>query len=193
MTKALSKFNFPGEFKALQNAVRVLGRTARLTSKLFEVTGASTKTSKEIDEAIIIAYGQLSPEELNGLLISDPTNHYLLVRQEGKWNSIAVGDSGWITPTLINSYASHSGYTIQYRKIGNVVRMRGSFTNSGTLGSAAFVFEEGFRPIQEEIYTLNSYPPSLCSFICFTNGNAAAEGSALPEYGSLSGLTFTVD
>lgn len=193
MSKTLSKFTFPGEFKTVQKSVKILGKTVRVVSKLFEISGASTKTSKEIDEDVIIATGELSPEELNGLLISDPTNHYLLVRQEGKWNSIAIGDSGWITPTLINSYTSHPGYTVQYRKIGNVVRMRGSFTNSGTLGSAAFVFEEGFRPIQEEIYTLNSYPPSLCSFICFTNGNAAAEGSALPEYGSLSGLTFTVD
>jgi hypothetical protein len=90
MSKSLSKFDFFGETKNLQKSVRVLGRTIRVIAKLFEVKGASSKTSKEIDEAIVIAFGEELPEELNGLLISDPTNHYLLIRQGGIWKKIKV-------------------------------------------------------------------------------------------------------
>lgn len=90
MSKSLSKYDFFGEFKSVQKNIKTLGRTARVLAKLFEVKGASSKTSKEIDEAIIIAFGEESPEELNGLLISDPVNHYLLIRQSGIWKKVKV-------------------------------------------------------------------------------------------------------
>lgn len=90
MSKSLSKFNYFGEFKSLQSKVSVLGRTVKILSKLLEINKASEMISKEIDESVIISFGENSPEELNGLLISDPTNHYLLIRQNNVWKKVKV-------------------------------------------------------------------------------------------------------
>ena len=91
MSKTLVKYSFPGEFKSIQRSIKTLGRTVRNLSKLFEVDNASSKTNKEIDEAVITAYGLIPPEELNGLLISDPANKKLLVRQRSEWNQVSGG------------------------------------------------------------------------------------------------------
>lgn len=149
MSKTLSKFTFPGEFKTLQRSVKTLGKTVRILSKIFEVYGASAKASKEIDEAVIIATGELSPEELNGLLISDPQNKTVLVRQEGIWNTVFVGDTGWKTISLENSWTNF--ITSQYRIIGNRYWLRGSLFPTGSSGTIAFKLLKG--PTQEALYS----------------------------------------
>lgn len=90
MSKTLAKYDFYGEFKSHQKALKMLGKTTRVLSKLFELENASSMTSKQIDEAVIIAFGENSPEELNGLQISDPLNHYLLVRQNNIWKKVKL-------------------------------------------------------------------------------------------------------
>lgn len=109
----------------------------------------------------------------------------------GNWEKVGE-DSGWITPTLENSYASHAGIIVQYRRVNSVVRLRGSFTKAGVSGKPAFTLPEGFRPTQQEIYTLGAYPSGTSAVNIETNGQVIVTGT-LPEYGSLSGMTFTTD
>lgn len=88
MSKTLAKFNFPVEFKSLQNKVNILNKNTRTLSKILEVKSTSGKNSREIDEGIVIAYGEINPSELNGVVISDPKNNLFLIRQNGLWRKI---------------------------------------------------------------------------------------------------------
>jgi hypothetical protein len=96
MSKSLAKYNFPGEFKSLQKKVKVLGRTTRILSKHKEVntTGLSypfsTESNVKIDKEIEGPCGNLPTEELDGILISDPTNNLVFIRQNSEWKKVKV-------------------------------------------------------------------------------------------------------
>lgn len=87
MSKSLSKFTFPGEFKSFQNKVKVLGKNTRVLSKNREINSTG-KTSKEIDNEVAPAVSEIPLAELNGISISDPTNNLFLIRQNGEWRKI---------------------------------------------------------------------------------------------------------
>lgn len=59
-----------------------------------------------------------------------------------------VTPTAWTAPTLLNSWVDYGGgyQTIQYRKVGDMVQVRGLGKN-GTIGFVnAFVLPTGFRP-----------------------------------------------
>ena len=59
-------------------------------------------------------------------------------------------DSGWLTPTLTSPYSDGSGFGFNppgYRKIGNVVYLRGLFVvTTATNDQAVFTLPSGYRP-----------------------------------------------
>lgn len=57
-----------------------------------------------------------------------------------------AGDTGWITPSLLNSWVSVGGQTIQYRRLNGIVYLRGRA--SGGTTATIFTLPEGFRPTQ---------------------------------------------
>ena len=52
-----------------------------------------------------------------------------------------LNDSGWVGPSLINSYTGST--VVAYRKIGNRVMLRGGLT-SGASNTTAFVLPSGY-------------------------------------------------
>jgi hypothetical protein len=96
MSKSLVKFNFPGEIKALAKKQTVIGRNVRVLSKHKEVntTGLSypfsASSNVAIDKMIEGPCGNLPTEELNGILISDPTNNKMFIRQDGEWKKVVL-------------------------------------------------------------------------------------------------------
>ena len=87
--KPVSKFSFTGEHKSLGSKIGVVSRNVRNLSKHKEVNTTGLSDVK-IDEAIEGLCGSLPTEELNGIVISDPTNEMLLVRQNGVWKKLKV-------------------------------------------------------------------------------------------------------
>jgi hypothetical protein len=65
---------------------------------------------------------------------------------------IIGGDTGWITPTLTNSWTSVAGQTIQYRRLNGFTVLRGQGTG-GTSGSM-FTLPAGFRTTQDRYYSV---------------------------------------
>lgn len=62
------------------------------------------------------------------------------------------GDSGWVTPTLINGW-SVSTLAVQYRRLNGVVYLRGRAT--GGTSNTAFTLPGGFRPNQAGIFAVH--------------------------------------
>lgn len=86
MSKSLHKENFPAQYGALQRKLATHERSDMQSRYLSEVNTAG-KTNKEID-SIVLGGGVGEPG--NGILISDPTNKLLLVRQAGVWRKVSV-------------------------------------------------------------------------------------------------------
>ena len=70
------------------------------------------------------------------------------------WNAVAdnMADSGWVVPSLANSWRAYSGYTVGYRLIGNLLRLRGAIS-SGTTGVAAFTLPTGYFATTNPYYS----------------------------------------
>ena len=67
-------------------------------------------------------------------------------------HSHALVDSGWIAPTLLNGWINYGAPfdPITYRKIGNIVFVRGLAKN-GTLPGIIFTLPAGYRPTAQLI------------------------------------------
>lgn len=87
MSKTLSKYTFEGEYKKLKRRLDVISRNHRVLSKQKEVKSTVGKTSLQIDNEISPQLENPS-EELNGIIVSDPINNLLLVRQNNVWRKI---------------------------------------------------------------------------------------------------------
>lgn len=60
-----------------------------------------------------------------------------------------IADSGWIAPTLLNSWVNFGGgySTVGYRKVGSLVTIRGLVKGGVTTdGTEIFTLPAGFRP-----------------------------------------------
>jgi hypothetical protein len=90
----------------------------------------------------------------------------------GPWEQIA-GPVPWIAPTFTNSWVDYgSGFqTVGYRKVGDVVQLRGLMKN-GTLGASAFTLPVGYRP------TANILLTGLTSAHASVTTGAASAGTA---------------
>ena len=60
-----------------------------------------------------------------------------------------VGSTGWTAVTFQNSWANYgAGYQgVEYRKVGDMVQLRGVLNTAGTSATAAFTLPVGFRPL----------------------------------------------
>lgn len=108
------------------------------------------------------------------------------------WSRIHYGDTGWVTPTLLNGWVNYgSGFTTAgYRKVGNKVMLKG-LLKDGTMTLSMFVLPTGYRPTQTSIYAVNS-GGVFGSIYIQTDGNVyAVVGSN--AFISLDGIEFYID
>ncbi len=116
----------------------------------------------------------------------------------GDWLVLGTvgGDSGWIAPTLGNSWVNYGGtfQVAQYRKHGDVVRLRGVI-KSGTINALAFDLPSGFIPPADLQFATTS-AGAYGTLLIYGATNSAA-GAVIPGSGSnvsfFLGCEFTVD
>ena len=112
----------------------------------------------------------------------------------------------WIAPTLLNGWANLGApwQVAQYRKVGDIVYLRGVITNptpvATNASSGMFTLPTGFRPANYEIASANCAGASGYGAIGRVNMTSAGAveivnsgGAAAPHsYTSLSGIQFSV-
>jgi hypothetical protein len=87
-----------------------------------------------------------------------------LVAYDGaSWQSIYIGDTGWITLSLTGGGWTEAE-TVQYRKIGQVIYLKGEIYG-GTVGTTVVAtLPEGYRP------------PNRIAFIATDYGSGTSDG-----------------
>jgi hypothetical protein len=96
-------------------------------------------------------------------------------------------DSGWI---VVSSFSNNfAGTNVAYRKINNVVYLRGN-VSGGTAASAAFTLPTGFRPATID----HVCPTQQFGTINITYTTVATNGTVIPTASStwLSGISYPV-
>jgi len=106
----------------------------------------------------------------------------------GKINGAAVHDTGWVS---VNSFSNgFSGTSVAYRRINNVVYLRGRITG-GTAGSGAFLLPTGYRPTTIDfVLPAQQYGTGNITYVTVQN----SDGNVIPNTSSawLSGISFPV-
>lgn len=164
-----------------------LAGTGSTTGQALISTGSGTAPAWTTNYGQAYVSATAPSTTLSGALWWDTTNALLKV-YNGGWIP-TPGDSGWLSiATFTNSWASTSG--IQYRKIGNMVRLRGQFTTAGTANTVAFQLPSGYRPTQSGRYAGMSAFSTQNTIIIDSSGNVTP-GVAATSF--LDGITFLID
>src|SRR5262245_46535677 len=86
----------------------------------------------------------------NGAVCVTTDTYTLWMRQAGAWVVFTAPPTPWTTLPMQNSWVAYdANYTQKYRKVGDVVDLRGMMKN-GTINTAAFNIPVGFRPFKPE-------------------------------------------
>jgi hypothetical protein len=114
------------------------------------------------------------------------------------WIPMNDGDTGWITPTLGNSWVSFDAGAVfdipQYRLRGGVVWLKGAM-KSGTISAAAFTLPAGYRPLKKIQFAAVSNA-FTAQFSVFANGDIQVTGYATGgsnAFVSLNGVQFIAE
>lgn len=99
------------------------------------------------------------------------------ITANGTVNATNLGDSGWQTVSSFSN--SYSGTNVAYRKINNVVYLRGR-VNGGTAGAGAFTLPSGYRPSTSEVVVpVQQYGTSNINYVTVgTDGVVVPNGSS---------------
>lgn len=113
------------------------------------------------------------------------------------WLLGQFGDTGWITPTLGNSWVSFdAGATFdipQYRRFNGVVFLKGEM-KSGTSNTTVFTLPAGYRPLKQISFCVQSNTGSADILVGATgavivnNYNGGSNASV-----SLNGISFIAE
>jgi hypothetical protein len=105
---------------------------------------------------------------------------------------IGQADTGWITPTLLNSWTNYgSGWnTAGYRKIAGIVYLKGLVTG-GTQGTVVYNLPAGFRPIGGMHFANVTSTAGAGSGNVNANGDILARGTT--GYWSMDNVSFPAD
>lgn len=99
------------------------------------------------------------------------------VTANGTVSATNIGDSGWQTVSSFSN--SYSGTNVAYRKINNVVYLRGR-VNGGTANAGAFTLPSGYRPsTSEAVFAVQQYGTSNINYVTVgTDGVVVPNGSS---------------
>jgi hypothetical protein len=147
--------------------------------------------------AIRIFPGNHHLEWLHDVEIDSPTENEVLAFDitSGLWKNQtaaeaglqALEDTGWISVTSFSN--SFSGTNVAYRKINNVVYLRGRI-GGGTTGQTAFILPTGYRPSTTEVVIpAQEYGTSNMTYV-----TVGTDGSVYPNSTAawLSSMIFPV-
>lgn len=105
----------------------------------------------------------------------------------GSWLNLAA-DTGWITPTLADGWATAYGETPGYRRLNGVVYLRGRATTDGTIGYA-FELPAGFRPSTNTLQRTDANGVSVRAIVSAGGGVGQVTEAAVSDLGfSIGGL-----
>jgi hypothetical protein len=109
------------------------------------------------------------------------------IADSGIVTSSNLGDTGWISVTSFNS--GFSGTSVAYRRLNNVVYLRGRLSG-GTAGSGAFTLPEGYRPATIEVVI----PTQQYGTAGLTYTSVGNDGNVVPNATAtwLSSVSFPV-
>jgi hypothetical protein len=96
-----------------------------------------------------------------------------------------VDGSGWIAPTLLNSWANYGGGFVAagYTKVGPAVYIRGT-VKTGAIGSTIFTLPAGYRPSATMIF-------SIVSNSLFGRMDIWPDGQVVSNVGSSTAFSLT--
>jgi hypothetical protein len=93
------------------------------------------------------------------------------------YTGASLGDTGWIAvSSFANSFSAVAA--VAYRKINNVVYLRGSLTG-GTAGTGAFTLPSGYRPAATAVIPVQQYGTGNINYVTVgTDGVVVPNGTA---------------
>lgn len=80
------------------------------------------------------------------------------------WKKVSLESTPWTAVTFENSWENLGGFwqTCQYRKVDDMVQLRGACTYNGSIGTATtlFILPVGFRPALQHVMVGQAYNPT---------------------------------
>lgn len=133
---------------------------------------------------------------LRGLITDASDGNFVIDKWTGSsWAQIweVPTDSGWTSLTPATGWANYgNGFAnIAYRKIGNVVRLRGVLSGASVIDNALFTLPAAARPSTKNMYRLAGN--SGQDFYIDTAGKCAPYSGTATGQVSLDGVQFLVD
>lgn len=134
-----------------------------------------------------------------GLLAWETDTKSLVAYSGSVWETIASANTAWTTPTLAGSWSNYGGaFSLPgYRRIGDVVYLRGLVARSGSpsANDVIFTLPAGFRPTGTVMFpawagvnTVSRVDINNAGQVTWQDGTAAQAATFL----SLSGILFAV-
>ena len=106
----------------------------------------------------------------------------------GTYNSATIGDTGWNTVPGFNNNFTSGGNAPGYRKINNVVYMRGNLTG-GTANNTAFTLQSGYRPSTDMVIPAQQFGTGNITYVTiYTDGRVVPNSTA----SWLTGVNFPI-
>jgi hypothetical protein len=99
------------------------------------------------------------------------------VNAASTYNGASLGDSGWVS---VSSFANgfSAANAVAYRKINNVVYLRGALTG-GTANTGAFTLPAGYRPDATVVIPVQQYGTAVINYVTVgTDGVVVPNGTA---------------
>lgn len=138
---------------------------------------------RELHDAVIEANGSVTDNEV---FAYDSTSGMWKNQTAAEAGLQALEDTGWQTvSTFANSF---TGTNVSYRKINNIVYLRGN-VSGGTAGTGAFTLPLGYRLGIEGVYVAQQYGTANMMYVTI-----GADGVVAPNTTSawLSGISYPV-
>jgi hypothetical protein len=152
--------------------------------------GVVTRSNSNNGEIFIKPQNGFELEELHNLVLTDKQNGDVIAWDSAntRWKNVpAQSDTGWTAVTsFFNSYTGSGSPA--YRKINNVVYLRGRVSGGGA-NSLAFNLPAGYRPAVDTVFAVQQFGTGDINYVTVNpDGNVVPNGTAA----WLSGVIFPI-
>jgi hypothetical protein len=134
-------------------------------------------------------FAGVTPGDVN--VTSDPGSSSFSARAD---HLHKLADSGWLAPVLQNGWVVYDatyGSAAMYRKVGNIVLVRGLVRN-GTVAATIFTLPAGFRPGIRMLFAAETNPNVNCRIDVDPTGTINGSGES-NGWLSLGNIIFVAD
>jgi hypothetical protein len=97
----------------------------------------------------------------------------------------------WYNVVFSNGWSNLSGFVTQYRKLGDMVQVRGGI-QSGAIGSIPFTMPVGFRPTSTLQFVQPSWAPTIAVTQFDPNGNVTVMQGDNRFIGTVASYSTTI-